>query len=154
EWGGHALHEACFEPWREEKEKYERACRAWDESHSGRDGHLKRDPRPKRPAWLEKKYWERVQYVRDCEAHRRGERATPPEPTSGMKASEIRERAWEASHPPKPKPKGGDNVIHLSPNRERERAIAAIQRESSGLDYERATWLYYFRNKYALPEHQ
>src|SRR5262249_34219004 len=60
EWGGHALHEACFEPWREEKEKYERACRAWDESHSGRDGHLKRDPRPKRPAWLEKKYWERV----------------------------------------------------------------------------------------------
>src|SRR5262249_19680746 len=61
---------------------------------------------------------------------------------------------WEASHPPKPKPKGGDNVIHLSPNRERERAIAAIQRESSGLDYERATWLYYFRNKYALPEHQ
>src|SRR5262249_19652714 len=45
------------------------------------------------------------------------------------------------------------NVIRLSPNREHERAVAAIQRET-GLEYERATWLYYFRNKYALPEHQ
>jgi hypothetical protein len=148
EWSGYPLHEACFEPWREEYEKHKRVRRAWDDSHNTRDGHLKRDPPPKRPAWLEKRFQERIQYLEAC---RRGEPETPSERRS---YSDIRQRAWEATHPPKPKSNGGgDNVIRLSRDTEQERAVGAIQRET-GLDHERATWLYYSRHNYALPEHQ
>jgi len=123
-WEGFPLHEACMPSLLEEYEKYERAYAAW---RFGPDSHLrKRDSRPEQPEWRKK--WR-----------------------ENKKADEIRRNACAASLPPKPKPKpnGGDNVVHLNywerERTRREQELADIKRET-GLDHERAEWLSHFRN--------